>query len=96
MKHINKVFFLILFALGICSEIQIPPIDLDDWNLLNEKMPWIGYQNYAKFPWCRSTDTFPYSIDEIEEFIGHFDNYSIIVRSNSCMWYLYNLSIGRL
>ncbi len=75
MKIIRNIYFLFLITFSF-SEIQIPPSDLDNWNILSESMPWIGYQDYAGFPWCRSTDIFPYSIQQIESFVGQFDKYS--------------------
>ncbi len=75
MKSIKNIFFTILITF-LFSEIQIPPSDLNNWNVLNKSLPWVGYQNYDNFPWCRATDVFPYSIDKIESFIGKFDTYS--------------------
>ena len=75
MQLIKNIYFIILIT-GIFSNIQIPPYELDNWNVLKASRPWIGYQEYDGFPWCRSTDIFPYSIKEIESFIGQFDTYS--------------------
>ena len=75
MKLIKNIYFIILIT-GIFSNIQIPPYELDNWNILNKSMPWIGYQEYDKLPWCRATDIFPYSIKEIESFVGQFETYS--------------------
>ncbi len=75
MKLIKRIYFLILIQV-IFSNIQIPPYELDDWNVLNKSMPWVGYQQYDEFPWCRATDIFPYSIKDIESFVGQFDTYS--------------------
>ena len=75
MKSIKNIYILIFITL-VFSEIQIPPYDLNNWNVLNKTMPWVGYQNYDEFPWCRATNVFPYSIKEIESFIGKFDTYS--------------------
>ena len=71
----NKLFVFILCSISL-TEILIPPDNVDDWHVLNDKMPWVGYQNYQGLPWCRSIDIFPYSISEIESFIGDFGNYS--------------------
>jgi len=72
MKHI---LYLILSSL-IFSNIIIPPHNIDGWKILKDENPWIGYQDYENFPWCRATEVFPYSIGEIEEYIGRFDTYS--------------------
>ena len=70
-----KIIILILFSF-ILPKVKIPPQDIEGWKILNEKEPWIGYVEYENFPWCRATDIFPYSINEIEQFIGKFDTYS--------------------
>jgi len=70
-----KIIILILFTF-ILPKVKIPPQDIEGWKILNEKEPWIGYVEYENFPWCRATDIFPYSINEIEQFIGKFDTYS--------------------
>ena len=70
-----KIIILILFTF-ILPIVKIPPQDIDGWKILNEKEPWVGYVEYENFPWCRATDIFPYSINEIEQFIGKFDTYS--------------------
>ena len=75
MKLIKYIYCIILIT-GIFSNIQIPPYKLSDWNVLNKSMPWVGYQEYHGFPWCRATNIFPYSIQEIESFVGQFDTYS--------------------
>ena len=77
MKFSSKIFYLLFFSL-LLSNIKIPPSDLDNWNILNNKNPWIGYRDYEELPWCRSTDIFPYSISEIEYFVGDFDSYNMI------------------
>ena len=76
-KLIYKLFILFFFTYAI-NQIRIPSHDLEDWYILNDKMPWIGYQYFHGFPWCRATQIFPYSIDEIEYFIGNFNYYSSI------------------
>ena len=70
-----KIIILILFTF-ILPKVKIPPQDIEGWKILNEKDPWVGYVEYENFPWCRATDIFPYSINEIEQFIGKFDTYS--------------------
>ena len=70
-----KIIILILFTF-ILPIVKIPPQDIEGWKILNEKEPWVGYVEYENFPWCRATDIFPYSINEIEQFIGKFDTYS--------------------
>ena len=70
-----KIVIPILFTF-ILPEVKIPPQDIEGWKILNEKEPWVGYVEYENFPWCRATDIFPYSINEIEQFIGKFDTYS--------------------
>jgi len=70
-----KIIILILFTF-ILPKVKIPPQDIEGWKILNEKEPWVGYVEYENFPWCRATDIFPYSINEIEQFIGKFDTYS--------------------
>jgi len=70
-----KIIILILFSF-ILPKVKIPPQDIEGWKILNEKEPWVGYVEYENFPWCRATDIFPYSINEIEQFIGKFDTYS--------------------
>ena len=74
-KTMNKIIILILFTF-ILPKVKIPPQDIEGWKILNEKEPWVGYVEYENFPWCRATDIFPYSINEIEQFIGKFDTYS--------------------
>ena len=71
----DKIIILILFTF-ILPIVKIPPQDIEGWKILNEKEPWVGYVEYENFPWCRATDIFPYSINEIEQFIGKFDTYS--------------------
>ena len=71
----DKIIILILFTC-ILPIVKIPPQDIEGWKILNEKEPWVGYVEYENFPWCRATDIFPYSINEIEQFIGKFDTYS--------------------
>ena len=71
----DKIIIFILFTF-ILPTVKIPPQDIEGWKILNEKEPWVGYVNYENFPWCRATDVFPYSINEIEQFIGKFDTYS--------------------
>ena len=70
-----KIIILILFTF-ILPIVKILPQDIEGWKILNEKEPWVGYVEYENFPWCRATDIFPYSINEIEQFIGKFDTYS--------------------
>jgi len=70
-----KIIILILFTF-ILPKVKIPPQNIEGWKILNEKDPWVGYVEYENFPWCRATDIFPYSINEIEQFIGKFDTYS--------------------
>ena len=70
-----KIIILILFTF-ILPIVKIPPQDIEGWKILNEKEPWVGYVEYENFPWCRAMDIFPYSINEIEQFIGKFDTYS--------------------
>ena len=77
MKLNFKIFYLLLFSL-LVSEIKIPPPSLDNWNVLNNQNPWIGYRDYNELPWCRSIEIFPYSISEIEYFVGNFDSYSLV------------------
>ena len=77
MKFSFKIIYLLLCSL-LFSEIKISPSDLDNWNILNNKNPWVGYTDYDGLPWCRSTDIFPYSISEIEYFVGDFDSYNMI------------------
>ena len=74
-KTMDKIIILILFTF-ILPIVKIPPQDIEGWKILNEKGPWVGYLEYENFPWCRATDIFPYSINEIEQFIGKFDTYS--------------------
>lgn len=74
-KTMYKIIILILFTF-ILPIVKIPPQDIEGWKILNEKEPWVGYVEYENFPWCRATDIFPYSINEIEQFIGKFDTYS--------------------
>ena len=74
-KTMYKIIILILFTF-ILPKVKIPPQDIEGWKILNEKGPWVGYLEYENFPWCRATDIFPYSINEIEQFIGKFDTYS--------------------
>ena len=74
-KTMHKIIILILFTF-ILPKVKIPPQDIEGWKILNEKDPWVGYVEYENFPWCRATDIFPYSINEIEQFIGKFDTYS--------------------
>ena len=74
-KIMDKIIILILFTC-ILPIVKIPPQDIEGWKILNEKEPWVGYVVYENFPWCRATDIFPYSINEIEQFIGKFDTYS--------------------
>tara|TARA_B100000674_G_scaffold143347_1_gene112993 strand:- start:1397 stop:2008 length:612 start_codon:yes stop_codon:yes gene_type:complete len=74
-KTMYKIIILILFTF-ILPKVKIPPQDIEGWKILNEKDPWVGYVEYENFPWCRATDIFPYSINEIEQFIGKFDTYS--------------------
>ena len=74
-KTMYKIIILILFSF-ILPKVKIPPQDIEGWKILNEKDPWVGYVEYENFPWCRATDIFPYSINEIEQFIGKFDTYS--------------------
>ena len=74
-KTMYKIIILILFSF-ILPKVKIPPQDIEGWKILNEKEPWVGYVEYENFPWCRATDIFPYSINEIEQFIGKFDTYS--------------------
>lgn len=74
-KTMDKIIILILFTF-ILPIVKIPPQDIEGWKILNEKEPWVGYVEYENFPWCRATDIFPYSINEIEQFIGKFDTYS--------------------
>ena len=74
-KTMYKIIILILFTF-ILPKVKIPPQDIEGWKILNEKEPWVGYVEYENFPWCRATDIFPYSINEIEQFIGKFDTYS--------------------
>ena len=74
-KTMDKIIILILFTF-ILPKVKIPPQDIEGWKILNEKEPWVGYLEYENFPWCRATDIFPYSINEIEQFIGKFDTYS--------------------
>ena len=74
-KIMDKIIIFILFTF-ILPTVKIPPQDIEGWKILNEKEPWVGYVNYENFPWCRATDVFPYSINEIEQFIGKFDTYS--------------------
>ena len=74
-KTMYKIIILILFTF-IFPKVKIPPQDIEGWKILNEKEPWVGYVEYENFPWCRATDIFPYSINEIEQFIGKFDTYS--------------------
>ena len=75
MIKINFFLYIILVSF-IFSEIKIPPLDLNNWNILNKSSPWVGYQNYDNLPWCRTTDIFPYSIEKIESYIGNFETYS--------------------
>jgi len=77
MKHNFKIIYLLFFSL-LLSEIKIPPFDLDNWNVLKDKNPWIGCRDYNDLPWCRSIDIFPYSISDIEFFVGNFDSYSLV------------------
>ena len=74
-KTMYKIIILIIFTF-ILPTVKIPPQDIEGWKILNEKEPWVGYVEYENFPWCRATDIFPYSINEIEQFIGKFDTYS--------------------
>ena len=74
-KTMYKIIILIIFTF-ILPIVKIPPQDIEGWKILNEKEPWVGYVEYENFPWCRATDIFPYSINEIEQFIGKFDTYS--------------------
>ena len=74
-KTMYKIIILIIFTF-ILPTVKIPPQDIEGWKILNEKEPWVGYVEYENFPWCRVTDIFPYSINEIEQFIGKFDTYS--------------------
>lgn len=74
-KTMDKIIILILFTF-ILPIVKIPPQDIEGWKILNEKEPWVAYVDYENFPWCRATDVFPYSINEIEQFIGKFDTYS--------------------
>ena len=74
-KTMYKIIILILFTF-ILPIVKIPPQDIEGWKILNEKEPWVGYVEYENFPWCRAMDIFPYSINEIEQFIGKFDTYS--------------------
>ena len=71
----NKIFIIVFISL-VLSQIKIPSHDIEGWEVLNQTKPWIGYQEYENFPWCRATDVFPHSISEIEEFIGQFNTYS--------------------
>lgn len=71
----NKIIILI-FVTIILPFVKIPPYEIQGWKTLSEKNPWVGYQEYENFPWCRATDIFPYSINEIETFIGKFETYS--------------------
>ena len=71
----NKIITLI-FVTIILPFVKIPPYEIQGWKTLSEKNPWVGYQEYENFPWCRATDIFPYSINEIETFIGKFETYS--------------------
>ena len=63
MKSIKNIYILILITL-VFSEIQIPPHDLNNWNVLNKSMPWVGYQNYDEFP-CVVYKEFGKMISEI-------------------------------
>ena len=74
-KTMDKIIIFIFFTF-IFPIVKIPPQDIEGWKILNEKEPWVGYIEYENFPWCRATDIFPYSINEIEQFIGKFDTYS--------------------
>ena len=74
-KTMDKIIILILFTF-VLPIVKIPPQDIEGWKILNEKEPWVAYVDYENFPWCRATDIFPYSINEIEQFIGKFDTYS--------------------
>ena len=76
-KLIHKILILFFFACAI-NQIKIPPHNLENWKILNDGMPWIGCQEYNGFPWCRATEVLPYSISEIEYFIGNFNYYSNI------------------
>ena len=71
----NKIIILISVTI-ILPFVKIPPYEIQGWKTLSEKNPWVGYQEYENFPWCRATDIFPYSINEIETFIGKFETYS--------------------
>ena len=75
MMKIKRIIYISLLSC-IFSEIKIPPIDLDNWNILNKSNPWVAHQDYDNLPWCRATDIFPYSIDKIESYIGNFETYS--------------------
>ena len=74
-KIMDRIIIFILFTF-ILPIVKIPPQDIEGWKILNEKEPWVGYVDYENFPWCRATDVFPYSINEIEQFVGKFDTYS--------------------
>ena len=71
----NKIIILISVTI-ILPFVKIPPYEIQGWKTLSEKNPWVGYQEYENFPWCRATDIFPYSVNEIETFIGKFETYS--------------------
>ena len=71
-----KKIIILIFVTIILPFVKIPPYEIQGWKTLSEKNPWVGYQEYENFPWCRATDIFPYSINEIETFIGKFETYS--------------------
>ena len=57
---------------------DIPPIDFNKWEVLQDNNIWIGYSDYNDFPWVRSKTIIDYNINKIANILKNQSNYKNI------------------
>ena len=57
---------------------DIPPIDFNKWEVLQDNNIWIGYSDYNDFPWVKSKTIIDYNINKIANILKNQSNYKNI------------------
>ena len=76
MKIINNTLkYIIILLINIVYMQKIPPIQYNEWTVIQNNNIWIGYSDYNNFPWVKSKIILDFNINKIANILKDQSNY---------------------
>ena len=77
MRHFYHRYCLPVYVtIGLSGAQVIPPVEFENWNVLQDNQIWVGWADYSGYPWGKSSTILQFSLEEISRILEDKKNYS--------------------